>query len=388
MAVVAMLSPSWGTRHPLTARAVASVASAGIPCAVECVTPPVVSRLRCPRPRSGNWPRTSGHGCRARAGRRVAATPCTVATPCTPQVARAAAQQRTTACVKPASTGHVAAPTAAVRAASCGAAPVALGPGDAAQPPMPSIGPMPVSFCSRAQPAVGQPARKVLCYGDSLTAGFCAEGRKYAPYGRALAEALSAASGGSACEVFVNGHSGHTTEQMVSNLNELAVSDVGGMIGKGLRRCLDEVRPDLVVIMTGTNDLGRDAHPQTVLEDISRLHAECHVRGVPTVAIAPPPAPRAPQGSAFESNRRRLVSLLSNWARSAYQTLTFVDPAEIVPAVAGARVWDPDQLHFSPAGSHLLAQRLSKLLATLPVSAKVGPRALGHHHGSCTHLLL
>jgi len=378
--MAAVLSPSWGLRLPLATRA--TTYSHRV-CAVEA---------------RGNFPRQAGTGCRARAGcrdgaaRRVAPTPCTAAA-ASQLVQRAPAPQVTTTCVKPAAVAP-ATSRAMMRAPSCGASLGAPGTSEAVPPPLPSLGPMPVSFSSRSQPTNGQVTKKVLCYGDSLTAGFCSEGRQYEPYGRALAEALSQA--GASCEVSVCGHSGHTTAQMVANLDEIAVSDVGGMIGKGLRRCLDEIRPDLVVIMTGTNDLGKERHPQSVLEDIGRLHAVCHSRGVPTVALAPPPAPMAPQGTSFEAKRRRLVSLLSEWSLRAAGTLTFADPGDMVPAQAGPgnRVWDADKLHLSPAGSRVLAQQLAALLAPLPALnaaagalSKVASQAFNTHHPSCAQLV-
>lgn len=423
MAAVAVLSPSWGLRLPIPQTARAPLTHRI--CAVEAAaqSPVVASRHCCPRPRSGapGCRTRGGTGCRSRlpikpcaaisqlvlqtptpqvttTRIKVPATPPTtaraVATPAlafpsggsltsraaptpgpsvevkVPATPPATARAVATGPAVLATSATVAALAAAVAAPAAAAArspsrtPVPSGVSEAAPPPLSSIGPMPVSFGSRAPP--GQTAKRVLCYGDSLTAGFCAEGRQYEPYGRALAEALSAV--GVACEVSVCGHSGHTTAQMVANLDELAVSDVGGMIGKGLRRCLDEIRPDLVVIMTGTNDLGKNAGPQTVCEDISRLHAVCHSRGVPTVALAPPPAPMAPQGSSFERRRRQLVSLMDRWSRTAACTLTFVDPGDLVPAQAGPgnRIWDADKLHLSPNGSRVLARKMAALLAPLP----------------------
>jgi len=81
--------------------------------------------------------------------------------------------------------------------------------------------------------------------------GFCANGTLYEPYARALASALAQATDGAACEVHVCGHSGGTAREMVENLDSSAVLDVGGILGKGLRRCLVEASPDVVVIMAG-----------------------------------------------------------------------------------------------------------------------------------------
>lgn len=228
-----------------------------------------------------------------------------------------------------------------------------------------TLGHMPVSFIGGSENSRNCRKIRIFCYGDSLTVGWYLQGRQYEPYGRALAEQLGSMLG--ACEVTVCGHSGHTVEQMVANADKLAIEDVGGKLGKGLRRCLDEVvhRPDIVLIMAGTNDIGRHAEPRRVLEDLVKLHSICHSRQIPTVAVAPPQAPRAPKGSAFENSRSRLHTLLAQWAKVAPGVAAFIDPAELVPAVSGGACWDPDGLHFSPTGSRLLGKRFSELLAPL-----------------------
>lgn len=203
--------------------------------------------------------------------------------------------------------------------------------------------------------------RRVLCYGDSLTAGFCANGRIFEPYGHTLVEGLAAAGGGE-CEALVCGHSGHLAAEMVSNLDNDRVTDVASRRGKGLRRILrEENAPELALIMAGTNDLGKSRRPEDILKDICRLHAECHARGVRTVALAPPAAPFAKSSSPWEVSRCRVKDLLAAWAQSNPFVVAFVDPSELVPPSA-AGAWDPDRLHFSPAGSKLLGRRLAPLV--------------------------
>lgn len=245
-----------------------------------------------------------------------------------------------------------------------------------------TLGPMPVLF----QAGGGSPGRKcrILCYGDSLTAGFCDMGRKYEPYGRALAQALSSARGGALCEVLVCGHSGHTVEQMVSNFDSSAVTDIGGMVGKGLRRILkdDAQLPDLVLLMAGTNDIGHDRRPQDVLADLRTLHAVCHSFGIASVAIAPPDAPKAPRGTPFFVGRKNLTALMARWSSTAQGVASFIDPDEIIPAsnMSAFGIWDPDGLHLSPSGSQFLGKHLARrVLPLLPASPSRVTRQL---HGA------
>lgn len=134
-----------------------------------------------------------------------------------------------------------------------------------------------------------EPRRKILCYGDSLTAGFFAGGLKFDPYGRSMSEVL--ASAGIDAQVSVCGHSGCTTREMLEAA-ESDLADVVGCTGNGLCKILAEQDFDLVIIMSGTNDMGKGTHSDAIVEDLSQLHAICHRQGVPTLALAPPSAPR------------------------------------------------------------------------------------------------
>lgn len=207
----------------------------------------------------------------------------------------------------------------------------------------------------------GRPFR-VLCYGDSLTVGFCAKGTQYEPYGQTLAEALAVVDC-TACEVSVCGHSGATAGEMVANLNAAAVLDVGGVACNGLGRLLNEAAhapPDLVLIMAGTNDLGLHRQPKEAFEDITSLHAVCHSRGIATVSLAPPLSPCSLQRP-FEAARRQLQDMLAGWAMREPRVVACVDPSELVPAGVGS-LWDPDGLHFSPKGSAQLGRTLAPKL--------------------------
>jgi len=228
--------------------------------------------------------------------------------------------------------------------------------------PLPSHGPMPVSFHA----GNGQKACRILCYGDSLTAGFYDSGRQYAPYGRHLADHLAEQIDDSSIEVIVCGQSGHTAADMVSNLDKESVQDVGKRTSKGLRTVLKERSGDidLVMIMAGTNDLGHDFQVPGIIEDLQHLHSVCHSLGVPTMALAPPPVPRATASSSFERARQQLIQSLRKFVEVTAPVAGFVLPGDLVPATYSA-FWDPDRLHFAPAGSQQLGKRLAEVVAPL-----------------------
>jgi len=228
---------------------------------------------------------------------------------------------------------------------------------------------MPVAFQAGDRGAAD--VRRILCYGDSLTAGFASGGHLFEPYGRAMAEAFGTA--GINCNVSVCGHSGSTAKEMVASCEGVLVDVVGGQ-GKGLASILQEEGPfDLVLIMSGTNDMGRNFQRQAIVEDVRSLHEMCHALDVPTVVIAPPPAPRQPP--AREGERRCLAKQLHSLYCETEGVVAYVDPADMVPAT-DPKFWETDGLHFSPTGSRLLGQRLAALAMEYLLNSS-SPRSVG-----------
>lgn len=200
---------------------------------------------------------------------------------------------------------------------------------------------------------------RILCYGDSNTIGFNNGGKNYNPYGDSLAEALS--NGGARCEVGICGLNGHTAQDFAVELEEPKLSDPAGNTGKGLTRIIEEDGPiDLVIIMLGTNDLGKGLHPEDIANDAAQLHIACHELGVPTIALAPP----FPDREKTRDLRKQVVDLLPCFLEGREGLLAYFDAEELVPRGPGS-FWDPDEIHLSPVGSQLLGLRLSEWL--LPV---------------------
>jgi len=196
---------------------------------------------------------------------------------------------------------------------------------------------------------------RILCYGDSLTAGFYAYGQKFSPYGAALQEALC--SLGFQCEVSICGLSGHSAHRMVEELDSPLCRDMCGKPGKGLAHILDENGPfDLVVLMAGTNDFVPNANLKSIKNEVCKLHDACHIRNVPTVMLAAP--------CNTQKMQLGLRRILSNWASSQPEVLAFVDPELVIPRNKVA-YWEPDSVHFSPSGSRALGIHLAPAIAKI-----------------------
>jgi len=210
---------------------------------------------------------------------------------------------------------------------------------------------------------------RILCYGDSNTAGYNNQGRSYNPYAESLVEALNI--GGARCEVGICGLNGYTAQEFVAYLDEPFFEDGAGNVGKGLRRIIEEDGPiDLVIIMLGTNDLGRGLHPVGIAKDVADLHAACHNLGVPSVALAPPGSLTRGDAVRLRDLRRNVVDLLPSYLEGTDGLLAYFDAEELVPRGPGG-YWEPDEIHLSPAGSQRLGRRLFEWLLPVLKAAKL-----------------
>ncbi|MGH7233487.1 MAG: SGNH/GDSL hydrolase family protein [Nitrospiraceae bacterium] len=112
----------------------------------------------------------------------------------------------------------------------------------------------------------------IICFGDSLTAGYqsptpaCPVLRE-TPYGVRLQERL-----GSSARVAVSGVCGEVTGEMALRFP----SDV-------LAR-----RPDSVVILGGTNDLGGNAEPSEIMRNLLHMYGQAVAAGIRPVAVTVP----------------------------------------------------------------------------------------------------
>lgn len=252
--------------------------------------------------------------------------------------------------------------------------PDAPGPWRRADRPMPELI-APPTPTPEAVPEAAAARRRILAYGDSLTAGFYACGNLFEPYAEALVSALSPRT---LAEAWVCGLSGLTAEEMAKETDAEVLRDCTKRRGKGLRRILkDHGRFDLVIIMAGTNDLGdiEDAFdPAEVVDSVGALHEACHEAHVPTVLLTLPSCRAAEKEILLEKRRRRFNKQLREWAAGHQQKTAgvgggeaagvalVVEAAELLPYSEESGMWEADGLHFTRAGSRRFGTRLAEKL--------------------------
>lgn len=213
---------------------------------------------------------------------------------------------------------------------------------------------MPQRFAIPESLAGGAVRKRILAFGDSLTAGYNNNGLNFEPYGASLAEGLMPEV---AAEVFVNGLSGKTAQEMASNLDGSSIRDMAGRQGQGLRSILQEFQPiDLVLIMAGTNDLRSGSNGATIAANIQALHEACHKKGVRTVALSTPP-----NSATLSQDHEILNSKVKEMCTEFRECVLSVDTSTLVPYGSSGN-WDFDGLHYTPSGSQMFGKALAPLI--------------------------
>lgn len=189
-------------------------------------------------------------------------------------------------------------------------------------------------------------AARVLCYGDSLTAGLT--GFQFSPWAEHLAAGLRG-RGAPGAEVAAVGLSGLTARQLADGADAGALRDAWRITGPGLRRALRGAKPPYrcAVLMAGTNDLGR--HPaRHIVVSLLRLHRAAHSTGTRTVAVGIPTSNYTAKVPPAAAKRAAVNAALRVFAERSGGAAAYVDPP--VPYDASSGLWAGDGLHMSAKG--------------------------------------
>jgi lysophospholipase L1-like esterase len=234
---------------------------------------------------------------------------------------------------------------------------------------------------------------KILCFGDSLTAGYYNSGYQFRPYAYVVSEKL-----GVSCDHV--GLSGWTVGQMRNRIDDDRCKDVCGRQWKGLRSKLRCGQHDSggggdgfthVVVMAGTNDLGdlmydkRDGLKTTVA-GLQYLHEICWEAGCKTVALSIPEHPEEPEYPKMKELRSTVNRMLREWVEENASQVSYCDISEQLTH-SEPELWD-DGLHFSVVGyetlGSLVAQHMSQVLASDILGTAEAPAGPGAEAATAT----
>ena len=210
---------------------------------------------------------------------------------------------------------------------------------------------------------MSQTVKRILCYGDSLTSGFCLRGAKHTPYAYPLKEKLQESLKNNRVEVDHFGFDGLTTQRLLDNVNEDNYRDVNGRPGPGIVKALMKKEYDLVILMAGTNDILHGIpYGETIfnLNKLSELAKPDDVQSRSILNIGIPDSEIFSDNDSIQS-RNQVNQTLANRNKPG---MYYMDCP--LKYDQHSDNFDPDGLHFSTLGASEFASGiLNKILEIL-----------------------
>lgn len=205
----------------------------------------------------------------------------------------------------------------------------------------------------RSRAPRGVPSTRPLGYvalGDSLTEGLCDGSRMPDGHYRGWADRLA---------MLLAQDAERTTGRRLRYAN-LAIRSrrVRDLAATQVPAAL-ELRPDLVSILMGHNDLvGHAADPIALAADLERSVRTLREDGI-DVLLVTPFLPRIPSARLFA---RRVAAYAGEIRRIAADTGSVLLDTDALPALGEPGAWSPDKVHLRSAGHRLLAYRAAEAL--------------------------
>jgi acyl-CoA thioesterase I len=199
----------------------------------------------------------------------------------------------------------------------------------------------------------------VICFGDSLTAGYQSPTRdnptgRETPYGQFLQSYV-----GDVVQVRISGICGELTGEMVMRF----------------RRDVLDHQPGYVLILGGTNDLGWNASPSEIMGNLSKMYEQTIAMGavpipvtVPSIRVEDAAGSREGQEWVAEhlTRRSQLNKLIQDYAGS--KGIACVDLFTVTAEPESrqlAAVYSNDGIHLTTAGYRLFAEHVAQVLKPL-----------------------
>lgn len=199
----------------------------------------------------------------------------------------------------------------------------------------------------------------VICFGDSLTAGFQSPTRdnptgRETPYGQFLQSYVS-----DVVQVRISGICGELTGEMVMRF----------------RRDVLDHQPGYVPILGGTNDLGWNVSPPEVMSNLAAMYEQTLAMGgvpipvtVPSIRVEEASGSREGQEWVAEhlARRSQLNKLIQDYAGSKDMVCVDLFTVTAEPASGQlAAIYSNDGIHLTTAGYRLFAEQVAYILKPL-----------------------
>jgi len=203
---------------------------------------------------------------------------------------------------------------------------------------------------------------RILCFGDSLTAGYQTPGPAHSeaedtPYGLVLQDCL-----GSQARVEISGICGEVTGEMVLRF----------------RAAVLDRRPQVVIILGGTNDLGWNADPAEIMRNLMKMYELARAASIIPVPVTVPSI-RGDAGmdhpdaaswlTGHIQRRQRLNALIADYAeRKGLRYFDLFAATAEPDSLLLAEPYSNDGLHLTTSGYHLFGRLLYERLFAAPPS--------------------
>jgi len=190
---------------------------------------------------------------------------------------------------------------------------------------------------------------RLICFGDSLTAGFQSPTRenprgRSTPYGEWIQERLGAAG-----QVRISGICGELTGEMTMRFRQDVLAH----------------QPHYVVILGGSNDLGWNGSPSEIMHNLVKMYEQTLAAGGVPVPVTVPSlrvegAENSREGEELVrwhlERRRDLNATILEYARAKHLVAVDLFTATAEPeSFLLARLYSNDGLHLTTAGYQLFA---------------------------------
>lgn len=226
----------------------------------------------------------------------------------------------------------------------------------------------PTSGIGDSTPTSPKHAHRILCYGDSLTAGTTTSVYDLFPYAPHLEAALNNGVNTADTSTFMVRHRG------MPGWTASAMIDAADDGQYGLRSACKKIQNpplQLVIILAGTNDLGYEiSQPDaasTIMTNLVALHEQAWEVGVPqTMALGIPSSGYQAQVAEAAALALNVNQKLSDFCQASDGKAVFVDFPFDFEMVGfhnedddeNDSNWSSDGLHFSPKGYRVLGEYL------------------------------
>jgi lysophospholipase L1-like esterase len=199
----------------------------------------------------------------------------------------------------------------------------------------------------------------VICFGDSLTAGFQSPTRdnptgRETPYGQFLLSYVS-----DVVQVRISGICGELTGEMVMRF----------------RRDVLDHQPGYVPILGGTNDLGWNVSPPEVMSNLAAMYEQTLAMGSVPIPVTVPSirvedALDSQEGQEWVAKHLALRSQLNKLIReyASSKCLAFVDLFAATADPGSGQlvaIYSNDGIHLTTAGYRLFAEQVAYILKPL-----------------------